>query len=66
MREAEEVERLRFPFSASLPVRDRKRPELQKARLFGVQFERELPKPLRQFRPSRSTVFLGLGVRRWI
>src|SRR5258708_12169850 len=52
MREAEEVERLRFPFSAPLPVPNRKRSELQKARLVGMQFELELPKTLGEFRPE--------------
>jgi hypothetical protein len=57
MREAEEVERFWFPFSAPLPVRGRERPEFQKARLLGMQFERELPKPLRQLRPE----LFGIG-----
>jgi len=52
MREAEEIERLRFPFAAPLPVLDRIRSKLQKPRLVGMQFELELPKPLGKFRPE--------------
>ena len=52
VREAEEVERLRFPFSAPLPVLDRKRSELQQSRFLGMQFQVELPQTLRQFRPK--------------
>jgi len=48
MREAEEVEGLRLPFSALLPVPGRERPELQKARLVGMQFELELLESLRE------------------
>src|SRR5215469_2540066 len=52
MREAEKVERLRFPFSAPLPVLDRKRTELQKSRLLGMQFQVELSHSLGEFRPK--------------
>ena len=50
MRKAEEVERLRLPFSAALPVADRKRTKLQQARFLGMQFELELSESLLQFR----------------
>jgi hypothetical protein len=61
MREAEEVKRLRFPFSAPLPVSDRERSELNKPRFVGMQFQAELPKPLGEFRqklwhPFRSGI----------
>ncbi len=52
MREAGQVERLRLPFSAPLPVSSRKRSELQKPRLVGMRFKTELPKPLGKFRPK--------------
>jgi hypothetical protein len=51
-------ERLRFPFSAPLPVLSRERSKLQKPSLAGMQFEFELPKPLGKFRPK------PLGIRR--
>ena len=60
MREAEEVKSLRLSFSTLLPVLDRIRSELQKARLFGVQFEMELPKPLGEFRPEPFSIRLLL------
>jgi len=41
VRKAQEVERLRFPFSTPLPLVDRKRTELQKSRLLGMQFQVE-------------------------
>ena len=50
MREAEEVERLRLPFSAPLPVSSRERSELQEPRFVRMQFELKLPKPLGKFR----------------
>src|SRR6266567_498664 len=49
MREAEEVERLRLPFSAPFPVSDRERSELQKPRFVGMQFQAELPESLGKF-----------------
>lgn len=60
MREAEEVKSLRLSFTTLLPVLDRIRSELQKARLFGVQFEMELPKPLGEFRPEPFSIRLLL------
>jgi hypothetical protein len=50
VREAENVERLRFPFSTPLPFVDRLRTELQKSRLLGMQFQAELPHAFREFR----------------
>src|ERR1700676_4718240 len=52
MRKAEEIERLRFPLSAPLPVMSRISAELQKPRFVGMQFKLELPKPLGEFRPE--------------
>ncbi len=52
MREAQEVERLRLSLSALLPVLDRIRPELQKARLLRMQFEAELSHSFAQFCPE--------------
>jgi hypothetical protein len=52
MRKAEKVERLRFPFSASLPVVDRKRTKLQQPRFLGMQFQVELLHSFRKFRPK--------------
>ena len=52
VREAEEVERLRLPFSTPLPLVDRKRSELQQPRLLGMQFQVELRQAFRQFRPE--------------
>ena len=46
VREAEEVERLGLPLAEPLSVRGRERPELQEARLLGIQLQPELPKPL--------------------
>ena len=39
VREAEKVERLRLPFSASLPVVDREWTKFQQPRLFGMQLQ---------------------------
>src|SRR5882724_5837074 len=50
MRKAEEVERLRLPFSAPLPIIDRKRTKLQQPRFLGMQFQEELPHSLGEFR----------------
>ncbi len=52
MRKAEEVERLRFPFSALLPVSGRERSELQQSRFLGMQFQTELSHSLDQFCPE--------------
>src|SRR6266478_6189099 len=52
VRKAEKVERLRFPFSTSLPVQDRERTKLQKSRLLGMQFQVELSHSFRKFRPK--------------
>src|SRR5277367_568976 len=57
MREAKEGERFRLPFSALFPVFGREPTELQKARLVGMQFKLELPKPLGEFHPE------SLGIR---
>src|ERR1035437_1533946 len=45
MREAQEIERLRFSFSSSSPVLFGKSPELDPARFLWVQFQPELPQP---------------------
>src|SRR5215469_15089692 len=52
MRKAQEVERLRFPFPAVLPVLDRERTKLQQSRFLGMQFQVELPHSFREFRPK--------------
>src|SRR5712692_4285840 len=52
VREDEEVERLRFPFSALLPVFGRERSELQQSRFLGMQLQAELPHSLDQFCPE--------------
>src|SRR6266849_4158965 len=52
VRKAKEVERLRFPFAAPLPLVDRKRTELQKSRLFGMQFQVQLLHSFREFSPK--------------
>src|SRR5271165_6385118 len=52
VRKAEEVERLRFPFSTPLPVLDRKWTKLQQSRLFGMQFQVELLHSFRKFSPK--------------
>src|SRR5882724_8540727 len=49
VRKAKEVERLRFPFSTPLPLVDRIRTELQQPRLFGMQFQVELPHSFGEF-----------------
>ena len=43
MREAQKVERLGLTFSSSFPVELGKRPELDPARLVGMQFQSKLP-----------------------
>ena len=52
MREAQEVERLRFPFSTPLPVVDRKWTKLQQSRFLGMQLQVELLHSLGEFRPK--------------
>src|SRR6516162_1627111 len=52
VRKAQEVERLRFPFSTPLSVLDRKRTELQKSGLLGMQFQVELLHSCSKFRPK--------------
>src|SRR6267378_268874 len=49
---AQEVKRLRFPFSTPLPLIDRVWTELQKSRLLGMQFQVELPHSFGEFRPE--------------
>src|SRR5438552_8631218 len=49
---AEEVERLRFPFSALLPVFGRERSELQQSRFLGMKLQAELSHSLDQFCPE--------------
>src|SRR5208337_3808796 len=45
MREAQKVERFRLTFSPSFPVQLGKRPELDPARLVGMQLQPKLPQP---------------------
>jgi hypothetical protein len=52
MRKAEKVECLGLPFSAPLPVLDRKRSKFQQPRLLGMQCQVELPHSLGEFRPE--------------
>src|ERR1700732_5099077 len=52
MCEAQEVERLRFPFSTPPPLVDRMRTELQESRLHGMQFQVELLQAFRKLRPE--------------
>ena len=52
VRKAQEVERLRFPFSTSLPVLDRKRTKLQQPRFLGMQFQVEPSHSFGEFRPK--------------
>ena len=61
MREAEKVERLRFPFSTPLPLVDRIRTELQQSRFLGMQFQVELPHSFREFRPKLLGIRLARG-----
>src|SRR2546427_5785742 len=56
VRKAEEVERLRFPFSTPLPLVDGIRTELQKARLLGMQFQVELPHSFGKLRPKLISI----------
>ena len=48
MREAQEVERLGFPFSSTAPVLFGEPPELDPARLIWVQFQAKLAQSLSQ------------------
>src|SRR5258707_849943 len=58
--EAEEVERLRFPFSALLPVFGCERSELQQPRFLRMQFQTELPHSFDKFRPEPYAICLRL------
>src|SRR5438309_10098025 len=60
MRKAQEVERLRFPFSTPLPLVDRIRTELQKSRLLGMQLQVELPHAFRELRPKLIGIRLAV------
>jgi hypothetical protein len=60
VRKAEEVERLRLPFSAPSSVLDRKRTKLQQPRLDGMQFEVELAHTLREFVTKLLSISFGL------
>jgi hypothetical protein len=60
VRQAEKVERLRFPFSTPLPLVDRIRTELQKSRLLGMQFQVELPHSFGKFRPKLIGIRLAV------
>src|SRR5919108_2342840 len=52
VRKAQEIERLRLPFSAPLSVVDRVSTELQKSRFLGMQLQIELPHSLGKFHPK--------------
>ena len=54
VREAEEVEGLRLPLAARLPVSARKAAELDQARLLGVQLQAEPREALAQRRPGTA------------
>src|SRR5258708_4595729 len=58
--EAEEVERLRFPFSALLPVFGCERSELHQPRFLGMQFQTELPHSFDKFPPEPYGICLRL------
>src|ERR1700680_2166104 len=60
MRKAQEVERLRFPFSTPLPLIDRIRTKLQKSRLLGMQLQVELLHAFREFRPKLIGIRLAV------
>jgi hypothetical protein len=60
VREAEEVEGFRFPFSTLLPVLGRERSELQKPRFLGMQFQAELPHSRPQFCPEPDGIRFSL------
>jgi hypothetical protein len=60
MRKAKNVERLRFPFSASLPILDRKRSKLERPRSLGMRFQVELPHSLLAFRPKLIGIRLAV------
>src|SRR5882762_1490361 len=63
MRKAQEVERLRFPFSTPLPLVDRIRTELQQARFLGMQFQVELLHSFRKFRPKLIGIRFAVKAR---
>src|SRR5215470_2259227 len=52
VRKAQEVERLRFPFSTPLPVVHRKRTKLQQSRFLGMQLQVELSHSFLEFCPE--------------
>src|SRR5207302_741498 len=60
MRKAQEVERLRLPFSTPLPLVDRIRTELQKSRFLGMQLQLELLHAFRKFRPELIGIRLAV------
>src|SRR3989441_12342391 len=60
VRKAEEIERLRFPFSMPLPLVDRIRTKLQKSRLLGMQFQVELSHSFRKFRSELIGIRLAV------
>src|ERR1700682_294493 len=60
MRKAQEVERLRLPFSTPLPLVDRMRTELQKSRFLGMQLQGELLHAFRKFRPKLVGIRLAV------
>ena len=66
MREAKKVERLRFPFAASLAPFGHEPAEGDQTRFFGMKFERELGEPLLQiamlflFSPEKRRLFVLL------
>src|SRR5437879_3975841 len=60
MRKAQEVERLRLPFSTPLPLVDRIRTELQKSRFLGMQLQLELLHAFRKFRPKPIVIRLAV------
>ena len=64
VRKAQEVERLRFPFSTPLPLVDRKRTELQQSRFLGMQFQLELLHSFRKFRPKLIGIRFAVGETR--
>src|SRR5258707_7722956 len=63
VRKAQEVERLRFPFSTPLPLVDRIRTELQQSRLLGMQFQVELSHSFRKFRPKLIGIRFAVKAR---
>jgi hypothetical protein len=62
VRKAQEVERFRFPFSASLPVVDRVWTELQQSRFLGMQPHVKLLHTCREFRAE----LIGIRFAVWV